>query len=114
MFDNRREGWDTVEPKEFGGSRIIKIDPTTKGVTKLYPIKAEQKLFSNILGNHQHLANGNMLLSEAECGRALEVTPSGEIVWSYINRWDETRTAFLEQATRYPASFAEFSTSACR
>jgi len=114
VFDNRREGWDTVEPKEFGGSRIVKIDPATKAVTKLYPTKSEQKFFSNILGKHQHLANGNMLLSEAEFGRALEVTPSGETVWSYINRCDETRTAFLEQATRYPASFAEFSKSACR
>ena len=114
VFDNRREGWDTVEPKEFGGSRIIKIDPANKTVTKLYPTKPEQKFFSNILGKHQHLANGNMLLSEAEFGRALEVTPSGEVVWSYINRWDKSRTAFLEQATRYPVALADFSKSSCR
>jgi len=114
VFDNRREGFNTVEPQEFGGSRIIKINPATKEVTKLYPKKPEQKFFSNVLGKHQHLANGNMLLSEAEFGRALEVTRSGEIVWSYINRWDETRTAFVEQATRYPAQFAQVSKSSCR
>jgi|GEM_PF-713911 len=44
--------------------------------------------FSPIVSSVQRLPNGNTLIGEGSTGRALEVTPAGEIVWEYVNPVD--------------------------
>ena len=41
--------------------------------------------FTEGRGSAQRLPNGNTLACEAERGRAIEVTPDGEIVWEFLN-----------------------------
>ncbi len=41
-------------------------------------------LYSNILSGMQQLKNGNILVTIGRAGRAIEVTPAGEIVWDYV------------------------------
>ena len=48
------------------------------------------------------LPNGNYLLTEALSGHALEVNPEGQTVWRWVHeRYDDTRTASVTEATRY-------------
>ena len=57
---------------------------------------------------------GNLLITESEAGRVFEVTPEGDIVWSYINRWDEERVAKVAEGSRYNIDPAGFEISACK
>jgi arylsulfotransferase ASST len=68
-----------------GPSRVIEVDPRTEGVVWSYAGDAEHPLYSIVRSAQERLANGNTLITESEGGRLLEVTPSGEIVWEYIN-----------------------------
>jgi hypothetical protein len=68
-----------------GKSRVIEIDPLTQEIAWSYSGTAERPLFSNFLGSCQRLPNGSTLICESTRGRALEVTPAGEIMWEYFN-----------------------------
>jgi hypothetical protein len=41
--------------------------------------------FSHFISSAQRQPNGNTLICEGANGRFFEVTPSGEIVWEYVN-----------------------------
>jgi hypothetical protein len=66
-----------------GVTRVIEFDPETGGIAWSYAGTAEAPLISGIYGSQQRLANGNTLIVETNNGRAIEVTPGGEIVWEY-------------------------------
>jgi hypothetical protein len=68
-----------------GRSRVIEVDPATGGIVWRYTGHADKPLFSGIRSAQQPLANGNVLITESNTGRLLEVTRSGDIVWEYIN-----------------------------
>ena len=42
-------------------------------------------LYSRYLGAAQRLNNGNTLITESGPGRAIEITPQGEVVWAFQN-----------------------------
>lgn len=44
-----------------------------------------EEFFSGFISGAQRLANGNTLICEGASGRVFEVTPDGEVVWSYLN-----------------------------
>lgn len=97
-----------LEP-ERNGSRIIRIDPSTREVTTAYGWTEDQHFFSPWCGKHQHLPNGNMLITETEPGRVFEINPNGKVVWSWIApRWNKDFTREIQQATRYGEEYASF------
>lgn len=102
VFDNRRDGH---HGQIFGGSRILELDPRTGAVATLYGERDDEHFFTEQAGDHQHLPNGNILITESEAGRAFEVTAKGDIVWSFVNRWDENSVAAIRRATRYPEHY---------
>ena len=61
-----------------GASRVLEVDPMTGEVTWEF-----DGLNSREAGSVQRLVNGNTLISESERGRALEITPDGDIVWEF-------------------------------
>lgn len=63
---------------------------------------------------HQRQPNGNELIAEAHAGRVIEVTPSGEIVWEFINRYDAETVAIVTGATRYPYDYFTVTDWSCR
>ena len=79
-------------------SRILEIDPVTLEIVWQYtpkeagfvmPLDAS-RFYSPFISGAQRLANGNTLITEGSNGRLIEVTPSYEIVWEYINPyWDK-------------------------
>jgi hypothetical protein len=110
VFDNRRDGRDG---QTFGGSRILTIDPVTREVQTVYEGSDEEPFFTGVKGKQQPLANGNVLIAEAERGRVLEVAPDGRIVWSYISPFDEDHVAKVSDALRYPEDHADFASDVC-
>jgi len=76
VFDNRGH---------HGQSKVVEYDPTSMDVAWLYAGDRDNVFFSGAGGANQRLANGNTLITETDYGRAFEVTPSGEIVWEYLN-----------------------------
>src|SRR3546814_19873821 len=42
-------------------------------------------LESGLRSAQQRLPNGNTLITESDGGRAIEVSPEGDVVWEYVN-----------------------------
>jgi hypothetical protein len=111
VFDNRM---DNANGAAFGGSRILAMDPATQDVSVRYEGNGDDLFYTDIMGKHQRLPNGNVLITESQAGRAFEVAESGEIVWEYVNRWDEDEVAWISEATRYPEEYAAFAEEPCQ
>ena len=102
VYDNRRDGSGS---NQFGGNRILVIDPASESVKTLYGARTGEHFYTDAMGEQQPLQNGNLLISESERGHAFEVDPDGRIVWSYVNRWTDGSVGKISQATRYPADY---------
>jgi hypothetical protein len=103
LFNNNSD--NTADGRVLGGSNIMKIDPEAENPTILYGATTEQNIYTNTRGNHQILGNGNILITQFEAGRIVEVNQAGEIVWEFINRYDAAQVAEISQAIRYPADY---------
>lgn len=79
LFDNRGH----YDPG--GQSRVIEVDPATGATVWVYSGRADHLFESEIRADQQALPNGNVLISESQGGRLLEVDRRGEIVWEYMN-----------------------------
>ena len=62
-------------------------------------------MFSEIRGKHEVLRNGNALIVESIRGRVFEVDTHGNVVWEFINRYDENEIAHIFDGLRYPRSY---------
>ena len=111
VFDNRM---DNADGAVFGGSRILAMDPATQDVSVRYEGNGDPIFYTDIMGKHQRLPGGNVLITESQAGRAFEVAQNGEIEWEYINRWDEDEVAWISEATRYPEKYADFAEEPCQ
>jgi hypothetical protein len=68
-----------------GRSRVIEVDPGTFEIAWLYDGTDDDPLFSPTMSTADCLPNGNILITESDNGRALEVTRDKEIVWEFYN-----------------------------
>ena len=76
VFDNRGAK---------GESRVVEFDPATREMVWVYEGDRSNSFFTQMCGANHRLENGNTLITESDFGRAFEVTPSGEIVWEFLN-----------------------------
>lgn len=106
VFDNRL---DSKGGRVRGGSRILEIDPSTRKVDELYGSTEDHFWYSGRMGAYQQLPTGNHLVTATEMGYVFEVTPKGEVMWSYVNRFDDATVAWIEGAIRYPAGYMRVS-----
>jgi len=116
VFDNRTGG--TAKPindylGNKGGSRILAIDPASNEHRVLYQSDARNTFYTPYRGKHQILDNGNILITETDAGRVFEVTTQGDVVWSFVNGYDEERVGWVMSATRYPESYAAIADTKC-
>lgn len=97
LFDNGRDR----------DSRVLELDPRSGAVAWSHAGTRARPLRSRSQGGAERLANGNTLIVESDRGRALEVTPAGEIVWEFLNpATDAARgtRASIYRMTRLPLS----------
>jgi hypothetical protein len=78
LFDNQ------MMHGQMAGSRVIAFDPASSAIVWQYRGQRGERFFSKHFGRNQVLANGNVLIADAQAGRIVEVTRSGEVAWSYV------------------------------
>jgi hypothetical protein len=88
-------------------SRVLEIDATSGEIVWRY---APDDLFSRLRGGAQELPNGNVLVTESDTGRALEVTRHGQVVWEFWNpdvegRGQNAERAVIYRLNRFPESW---------
>ena len=71
-----------------GHSRVVEVDPVTGEVVWSFPGDPSAELSSVELvsaeaGTVAALPGGNLLITESERGRAIEITRGGEVVWEF-------------------------------
>jgi outer membrane protein assembly factor BamB len=92
-----------------GWSRVIELDPRTEQIVWEYKSDFPEDFYSPSRGSCQRLANGNTLVAASTSGRAFEITPGGEIVWSWINpaREEGGQVATVVRMTRLDLDFVD-------
>lgn len=106
LFDNRGH----AGPE--GPSRILEFDPVSQAVHWQYAGSKSAPLNSFVRSVQQLLPNGNVLITESDGGRILEVTQDQQIVWEFRNPVslpdDPKSVAIVCGATRLPADALHF------
>lgn len=77
VFDNGRTA---------GRSRLLELDPASRKMVWQYGTRPGERFFTELAGGCERLPSGNTLVSEAQAGRAFEVTPSRRIAWRWQTR----------------------------
>jgi hypothetical protein len=101
IFDNNNTAPESQGPQ----SRIVVVSATHDHVQVIYSGSSEEPFYTAMMGKHQWLPNGNLLMTESMKGRAFEIDPEGRLVWEYFHVVDKGRLALLTEAHRLPASF---------
>jgi hypothetical protein len=107
VFDNNNLSAATTEVFESDAtlaSRILLIDARTDETRVLFEGTPEHPFFTNIMGKHQWLPNGNLMIAGAREGRAFSVDPAGRIVWEYFNDIGDGLVGLFDDAQGLPAS----------
>ena len=94
-------------------TNIIAVDPLTRDTEILFGELPGQEMLSVIRGQHELLADDGMIITEFDAGRVLEVDSNGEIVWEYINRYDDDFVGELINADVYPAGYFQTGWAEC-
>ncbi|MBD3349515.1 MAG: hypothetical protein GF400_10035, partial [Candidatus Eisenbacteria bacterium] len=102
LFDNQGN---------YGWSRVLEFDPVTQEIVWEYKGEEASDFYSARFGTAQRLPNGNTLVAESHYGRAIEVTPEGDVVWEFLNPAragsDGELVANLFEIERVPRSYVE-------
>ena len=65
------------------GARVLEITFPGGQIRWSYPAADHEPLWSPEAGTCARLPNGNTLITESERGRAIEVSPAGELLWEF-------------------------------
>jgi len=93
-------------------SRVIEINPLTYELVWSFSGETDFSFFTKAMGYSQSLANGNILITDSESGRAFEVTRDKKIVWEWVSphRAGEKNqfVAVLYEMLRFNKDFIKF------
>ncbi len=81
-------------------SRIVEYSFKTGRERVLYSGSPARPFYTDIMGKHQWLSNGDLLVTEAMKGRAFEINPRGETVWEYRNVAQPGLRGLIDEAQR--------------
>jgi len=102
VFDNNHYA---AEIGPDSKSRIVMVDARTGDAEVWYEGSPEEPFYTDFMGKHQWLENGNLLVTESLNGRGFELNSDKEIVWDYINYIDDGWIGMVEEVQRLDASF---------
>jgi hypothetical protein len=105
VFDNHNisdpnNSWPTA-------SRVVEIDAVSGDSTTVLAGDGDEPFFTRIMGDHQRLKNGNILVVPSGEGRVLEFTKDGDLVWRYDNRVAVTKNRRIYNAIVLPEKMDE-------
>jgi hypothetical protein len=64
---------------------LLEFDVPSREIVWQYAAENPVEFFSIFSGSAQRLPGGNTLASLSFAGRAVEVTPAGEVVWEFVS-----------------------------
>ena len=67
------------------GSGVVEFDPRSRRIDWDYHGQSNRLLSSQTRSCQQQLGNGNVLVTEADHGRIVEIDRNGKIVWEYLH-----------------------------
>jgi hypothetical protein len=109
VFDNGNVDADT-NPRHASSrpnSRVLEINPVDSSIAWEYTAEKSNRpnwsFFSHYISGAERQPNGNTLICEGANGRIFEVTPSGDIVWEYVNPFPNT-TGKIPNSTIFRAA----------
>lgn len=112
IFDNNSDA--TERGTMLRGSRILAIQPATGAMDTLFPTALSEPFYTPEMGKWQMLPNGNLLLTESQAGRVVEVLPDGRTVWEWIAEpYKQETVAEVTEGTRYPFSIEQVARWPC-
>jgi hypothetical protein len=111
VFDNNPDG--THRGTVLGGSRILVLAPPSDSVRVRFPTPRSDTFYTEAAGKWQQLANGNLLLTEAQAGRVVEVDSAGALVWEWIRTPTRRRVPEILDGTRYDLTPADVAAWGC-
>ncbi len=86
-------------------SNIMTVNPTTGEIEVVYGQRPGQEFVTTVRGSEDPVPGGGFIISEHEAGRVFQVDADGELVWEYINRYDDTQVAEIVEGRLYPAAY---------
>jgi hypothetical protein len=106
VFDNGTTASDAewYDDPTTRHTRIVMVNAATNESRVYYQAK---DFFTGIMGKHQWLPNGNLLITSPMQGRAFEVDPQGQVVWDYLNMVNGKYLGLMEEVRRYPPAMAD-------
>lgn len=103
VFDNRVDGTD--RGRMLGGSRIVALNPDMDSTSVIVSANDTGPFYTEYGGKWQRLDDGNLLLTETDAGRVLEVEQDGTLVWEWVAEpYDESTVTEVYEATMYDVS----------
>ncbi len=71
-------------------------------------------MLSVFRGKVEMTPNDGLLVTEFDGGRVFETDSQGQIIWQYINRYDEDEVSEITDARLYPADYFEIDDWTCK
>lgn len=95
-------------------TNIIAVDPVTQKTEVIFGEKAGQEMLSVIRGQHEILKNNGMLITEFDAGRVFEVDSDKNIIWEYVNQYNDKYVGEISNAIIYPADYFQEKLHDCK
>jgi len=86
-------------------TNILRMDPVTRKTEVVFGQRPGQEMLTIVRGKHDVVPGGGFLITEFKTGRVLQADAQGEIVWEYINRYDDRYVAEISEARLYPPDY---------
>lgn len=90
-------------------SEVLIFNPKTDAMEWKFAGTREEPFYTSSCGANQLLPNGNVLATESNFGRAIEISEDGEVVWEFISPHragsDNELIATLFDVDRMPSGF---------
>lgn len=104
---------EQVDPNAPRTTNIMAMDPVTRETEVIFGERPGQEMLSVIRGDHALVGDDGVLITEFNAGRVLEVDGEGNIVWEYVNFYDEEFVGEITNALLYPADYFETEWETC-
>lgn len=89
-------------------SRIVEIHAPSGDARVVFQGNDKIPFFTNVMGKHQWLPNGNLLVTESRRGRGFELSPDGEVVWEFRNELGNGRVGLVDEVQRLTEKQSRF------
>lgn len=94
-------------------TNIMEVDPNTGETEIVFGRRPGQEMLSVLRGKQDPTPEGGLFITEAQSGRIIEVDADGEIVWQYVNRYDEEHILKVGEARLYDSKYFDVDNWTC-